>query len=303
MGKKKLSYVSIMGGIGDQIFQFSFANYLRNKINSEVILDISYYQNILNYNKFKFRLKNLSKTENFKYETQIFRFNYKYLSYLRILELFGVSKYIPIIYSLFFNFKINHFIYEYWKTKENYQIMDNSYYFGYWHKLKYAKPIKQTIQNNLFKPILKKKKLKNFIQNKLNKKNVVSIHIRGGDFKILKSHNVLSSSYYNDSINFYSKKLKDPIFHIFTNDMLTARKILKDKSKKKNFIFIKDLKLNDIEEFSLFSEYKYAIIANSTFSLMSSYLSHKRLLSVAPKVWLKGKALDKEKKFKNLIFI
>ena len=292
-----------MGGIGDQIFQFSFANHLRNKINSEVILDISYYRNVLNYNKFKYRLKNLSKSENFKHGTHIFRFNYKYLSYLRILELFRVTKYIPIIYSLFFNFKIRNFIYEYWKTKKNYQIKDNSYYFGYWHKLKYVKPIKQSIQNNLLKPTLNTKKLKSFVKNKLNKKKVVSIHIRGGDFKILKSHNVLDSNYYNEAINFYLKKLKNPIFHIFTNDMPTARKILKDIAKKNNFIFIKDLKLNDIEEFSLFSEYQYAIMANSTFSLMSSYLSHKRLTSIAPKVWLKGKALDKEKKFKNLIFI
>ena len=291
-----------MGGIGDQIFQFSFASHLRNKIKSEVILDISYYKNILNYNKFKFRLRNLSKSENFNHRTQIFRFNYK-LSYLRILELLRVTKYIPIIYSLFFNFKIRNFIYEYWKTKESYQIKDNSYYFGYWHKLKYVKPIKQSIQNNLLKPTLKTKKIKNFIKNKLNNKNVVSIHIRGGDFNILKSHNILNSTYYNKSINFYSKKLKSPIFHIFTNDMQTARRILKHKSKEKNFIFIKNLKLNDIEEFCLFSEYKYAIIANSTFSLMSSYLSYKRLLNVAPKVWLKGKALDKEKKFKNLIFI
>ena len=292
-----------MGGIGDQIFQFSFANHLRNKITSEVILDISYYQNILNYNKFKFRLKNLSKSENFNLGTQIFRLNYKYLSYLRIFDLFGANKYIPIIYSLFFNFKINNFIYEYWKTKKKYQIKENSYYFGYWHKLKYVKPIKKSIQNNLLKPALKTKKINRFIKNKLNKKNIVSIHIRGGDFEVLKSHNVLSSTYYNKSINFYSKKLKNPIFHIFTNDMKTARRILKNKIKDKNFIFIKYLKLNDIEEFSLFSQYKYAIIANSTFSLMSSYLSYKRLLSVAPKVWLKGKALDKEKKFKNLIFI
>ncbi len=291
-----------MGGIGDQIFQFSFASHLRNKIKSEVILDISYYKNILNYNKFKFRLRNLSKSENFNHRTQIFRFNYKYLSYLRIFELFGVTKYFPI-YSLFFNFEVRNFIYEYWKIKKNYQIKGNSYYFGYWHKLKYVKPIKQSIQNNLLKPTLKTKKIKNFIKNKLNNKNVVSIHIRGGDFNILKSHNILNSTYYNKSINFYSKKLKSPIFHIFTNDMQTARRILKHKSKEKNFIFIKNLKLNDIEEFCLFSEYKYAIIANSTFSLMSSYLSYKRLLNVAPKVWLKGKALDKEKKFKNLIFI
>ena len=46
----------MMGGIGDQIFQFAFANFLK-KMEDEVCLDISYYNNISNYNKFKFRIK------------------------------------------------------------------------------------------------------------------------------------------------------------------------------------------------------------------------------------------------------
>ena len=62
--------------------------------------------------------------------------------------------------------------------------------------------------------------------------------------------------------------------------------------------FVKNYNLSDIEEFSLYSKYKYAIIANSTFSLMSSYLSLTRELSIAPKIWLRGERLDKKNNWK-----
>ena len=58
---RKKVCVSMMGGIGDQIFQFGFANFLKNKFNCETYLDISYYETKLNYNKFLFRLDHLSK--------------------------------------------------------------------------------------------------------------------------------------------------------------------------------------------------------------------------------------------------
>ena len=58
---KKYVLISFFGGIGDQIFQFSFANYLKNKLKCEVYVDLSYYQSSLNYNKLSFRLKSITK--------------------------------------------------------------------------------------------------------------------------------------------------------------------------------------------------------------------------------------------------
>ena len=67
--------------------------------------------------------------------------------------------------------------------------------------------------------------------------------------------------------------------------------------------FIKDQKLTDIEEFCLFSKYKFSIIANSTFSLLSSFLSYNRSINVAPKIWLKGRPLDKKKIFQFKVYL
>jgi hypothetical protein len=290
-----------MGGIGDQIFQYSYANYLRNKFKCNGHLDISYYDNEFNHNKFIFRLNNLAKKNNFKIVDNITYINYKFISYLRLIKLFKINKIFPFIYKFFFKIPIQNFIYEFWETKQKVVNLKNSYYFGYWHNFIYVKKIKKNINDNLLKPYLEKIKLKKFIK-KINNKTV-AIHIRGGDFKTLPSHNILDAKYYENAFNFYKKLLKNPNFHIFTNDIKLSKKLIFQISKNRNILFLRDYNFSDIEEFSLFSKYNYAIIANSTFSLMSSYLSFDRKISVAPSVWLKGKKLDKKKRFPKLKFI
>lgn len=299
---KKRIYLSIMGGIGDQIFQFSFANFLRKKLNSEVYLDITYYNTVLNYNKFKFRLVNLSKKNNLQITSNNFRISHRYISYLRIFNIIKLDIIFPSIYKLFFKKNIKHFIYEYPGRHKKYKLYKNSYYFGYWHNLRYVKPLKKNINKNLIKFNNKKPKIQNFIKYQINKKSVC-LHIRGGDFGTKSSHNLLSQKYYDDSINFFKKKLSNPNFHIYTNDMKFSKKIMKNYSKKFKIKYIRSLNLSDIEEFCLFTNYNYSIIANSTFSLMSTYLSSSRKISTAPKIWLNGKKIDNKKKFSKLKFI
>ena len=290
-----------MGGIGDQIFQYSYANYLKKKLNCETYLDTTYYNNKRNFNNYKFEIINLAKIKDFKIVNNISNIDYNYLSYIRFIEILKINKLLPFIYKLFFKIPIQNFIYEFWKIKKKTIVKKNSYYFGYWHDFSYVKLSKTIINTNLLDLNLKKNKIKKFIR-KINKKTV-AVHIRGGDFNFLPSHNVLDIKYYEDAFNYYKKKLKNPSYHIFTNDPKLSKKIISRVSDGKNIIYLKKYKFSDIEEFSIFSKYNYSIIANSTFSLMSSYLSNKRRLSIAPAVWLKGQKLDREKKFSKLKFI
>ena len=299
--KKNFIYLSLMGGIGDQIFQYCYANYLKNKFKCNACLDTSYYNNRRNFNNFKFRLNNLAKKNYFKIIDNTTYINYNVIGKLRFIEVLKINKIFPFIYKFFFKIPIQNFIYEFWETKEKIINLNNSYYFGYWHNFSHVKPMKKNIIKNLLAPHLNKIKLKRFVR-KINDKTV-AIHIRGGDFKFLPSHNILDVEYYENAFNFYKKLLKNPNFHIFTNDLKLSKKIIFNISTKKNMLFLKKYNFSDIEEFSLFSKYRYAIIANSTFSLMSSYLSNDRKITIAPSVWLKGKKLDKKKRFSKLKFI
>jgi len=299
--KKNFICLSLMGGIGDQIFQYCYANYLRTKFRCDTYLDTSYYNNKKNFNNFKFRINNLTKKNNFKIINNTTYIDYNFISYLRLIEILKINKIFPFIYKFFFKDPIQNFIYEFWETKKKNIELKNSYYFGYWHNFFYVKPIKENINKNLLIPHLNKIKLKRFV-NKINNKTV-AIHIRGGDFKFISSHNVLNVKYYENALNFYKKLLKNPNFHVFTNDLKLAKQIIFKILQNENILFIKKYNFTDIEEFSLFSKYRYAIIANSTFSLMSSYLSSNRKISIAPSVWVKGKKLDRKKRFPKLKFI
>ena len=115
MNNKNKIYVAIMGGIGDQLFQFSFANFLRKTFKCEAYLDTTYYGSKLNYNKFKFRLYDLAKVNDFKTKNNNSYINYRYLSYIRIFNILKIDKAISSIYNLFFKIDIKSFIYEYWK--------------------------------------------------------------------------------------------------------------------------------------------------------------------------------------------
>ena len=165
--KKKYICISFFGGIGDQIFQFCFANYLKNKLRCDVYVDLSYYKSSLNYNNLKFRLKSITK-KNFFIKKNLFKINFKYLSYLRFNKNLQIEN--------FFNIRINEFIYE--DLKKNNKIKLKIIVFItvigiIWNILKF----KKFLNKNLTKKILKKIDIKKLKILNINSKSV-SLHIR-----------------------------------------------------------------------------------------------------------------------------
>ena len=153
------------------------------------------------------------------------------------------------------------------------------------------------------KNVLKSWKISSYLK-KIAFNNSIAIHFRGGDFKKVKSHNLLNFGYYKKAIQLIKMNIKNPTFYIFTDDIEYSKTIIEKLKIKEKIIFLKDKNFRDIEEFCLFSEFKYAIIANSTFSLMSSYLSNKRFLTICPKYnWAYNSTLSNKKIFKNLKLI
>ena len=133
---------------------------------------------------------------------------------------------------------------------------------------------------------------KNFYQIKnykiiINNKNSVIIHIRGGDYlsrKSKKKYLVLNEKYYKKAILLIKKKIKNPFFFIFTNDINYSTLIIKKVLKKEKFQFINDA--TDCHDFFLMSQCKNFIISNSTFSWWASYLSsNKKKIIICPKKW------------------
>lgn len=287
--------VSCMGGLGNQIIQYIFGRYLQEKFKCKLLFDISHFS--VKYNKKNYFQRHTSECKLTKFNIQkiefvkkIFIFNYLYIyKLLKILKFLRITN---LVKNFFFKIKYNNIYFEdididFEKKINSINFKPNSFYHGYWQ---------QILNKKLFINKIKKEiKPKNFDQkrNKILQKinsRTVAIHIRGKENLLRKNkrHNFLNENYYLKTINFFLKK-KNINFHIFTDDINYAKKII-NKSKIKKFIFIKKFLNNSIQEFEILKNYKNYIIPNSSFSLVPALLSSKKnKIILSPNIWLKGK--------------
>lgn len=263
----------LFGGIGNQLFQYIAALQLADLSKKKIVFDYGLIYGFRSYHKSKiYDLFNLKKNTIF-FNNEFTIRNKFFLKikiyYLNLLRRFNLSKNI-ICEKNFFDL-----------SKKNIKIQQ----YGYFQDLKFI----QIKLKKLKKILVFKKKFYQIKNYKIiiNNKNSVSIHIRGGDYlsrKSKKKYLVLNEKYYKKAILLIKKKIKNPFFFIFTNDINYSTLIIKKVLKKEKFQFINDA--TDCHDFFLMSQCKNFIISNSTFSWWASYLSsNKKKIIICPKKW------------------
>jgi hypothetical protein len=152
---------------------------------------------------------------------------------------------------------------------------DNVILTGYFQSPRYFKEYKSEILE-MFKPT---EEIISQLQSKypILKENVVSIHVRRGDYVNLSNHHYnLQLSYYQNAISYF----KGHTFLVFSDDIDWC----KEQFKGPNFTFAEND--SDILDLYLMSLCKHNIMANSTFSWWGAYLnqnSNKKV--VYPNKW------------------
>ena len=101
------------------------------------------------------------------------------------------------------------------------------------------------------------------------------IHIRGGDYKIA-GHLLLPIKYYLDAIDIIKVRFPELSFVIITDDVNFSKSYFPD---------IDVISSDVVTDFKSLYFSKYLIIANSSFSWWSSWLSDK-VITIAPSNWL-----------------
>jgi hypothetical protein len=264
--------INIIGGIGNQLFQYAFARALSLKFKKKIIFDYSWF--LIKKNcKSEFILNKILK----KRLIDQFEFTSTNNLFIKILARLNLIKYIT-------------------EKSLDYQKIDNinnSYYFitGYWQNEKYFKAYRKEILNDIQLPCI------NYLLDyKKQDFNYVGIHLRRGDYlsKInLKIHGICDFNYYNRAISLINKKSKNNFFLIFTNDKLWAERNVKKIFHLKRFSII--YAKNDLDEFTLFTKCNHYICANSTFSWWAAWLSEaKNKIVIIPKRWFADKNLNNQ---------
>jgi len=260
--------VRLWGGLGNQLFQYSYALALSTRLNTELILDVSYYD------KNKLRKPSIL---NFNLENNILTSDLNEVKLIRFYNLKIINKLIRLPAKC--RIKMGKFTY-YKETRLKYNsysydnVTDNSYVDGYWQSEKYFSEIKPVLLRKFYLAIFKDANAYELI-DKFSRLESVAIHVRRGDYvsnrRISSRLKPLSVNYYKQAIENAKVALKNPMFYFFTDDPEWVLKNIEEANEDN--LVSKILSSSDIEELILMSKCKHQIIANSTFSWWSAWLN------------------------------
>lgn len=279
--------VNIIGGLGNQMFQYAFGYAISKENNIKIKLDIRGYNSyhLRNYELGLYNIEESSKLK-FKYDFLFNKLNGN-TSHLNKVTRKVLQNFLRR--TKFYYQEREEFIFD----KEVFDIRTNTYFYGYWQNEKYFKKYrKELIKIFTLKSIHSKTKE---YQQKIIDCEAVSIHIRRGDYvtnaNISSVHGVCDINYYKKAVKEVLKNKKQIQFFIFSDDMFWAKNNL-DFINNKIFVEL-DSNIPDHEEMYLMSKCKHNIIANSSFSWWGAWLnqySDKKV--IAPKKWLNNSKLN-----------
>ena len=261
----------MVGGLGNQMFQYAFARTLSLRHNTPLKIDLSF-------------LKNRNMGPNFvyrNYELDIFNviedFDFTFENCIRAEEPF-CSKYLQEIVD----------------SIGVYQIDKDIMIDGYWQSVKYFAEFESVIKSDFtFKSLVgdsNDDKIKSML-NDIRMTNSVMLNIRRTDFLNTDFHGVMGLEYINKSTELLESKIDNPKYFIFSDDIEWC----KENIKLNNMVIVNHSYKGDRFSYylQLMKECKNFIIPNSSFAWWSAWLSDSpNKIVIAPKRWLTDETID-----------
>ncbi|MBL7921771.1 MAG: alpha-1,2-fucosyltransferase [Bacteroidia bacterium] len=279
--------VKLIGGLGNQLFQYAAGSALANYHKTDLALDTSHLKLVSHgaYTQRKFELEPFNILASIANEETLKVFNFNQGRVITRLKKMSPGLFNKMI------FNEHHFNFH----TEFLNLPKDTYLNGYWQSEKYFNSFREKLLTEItLKEPLSAAAL--LIDKNIGEVNSVSLHVRRGDFVSLKSanqfHGYLELDYYKAALEQVKNKVPDPVFFIFSDDLDWCKTHL-DFIEKKQFV---DGKANDIttqEELILMSRCKHTIIANSSFSWWGAWLNqNKSKKIIAPKNWFADKKIN-----------
>ncbi|MFN5458281.1 MAG: alpha-1,2-fucosyltransferase [Bacteroidota bacterium] len=275
--------VKLVGGLGNQMFQYAAGKQLSALHNTELKIDPSFY-----LNKFpsgvtprEIELDLLNTKLNFATQEEIDYFSKsKNNRYQRWLH-----RKVPVLFNnIYLSESGSDFSSLFFRSPKN------TYLDGYWQTEKYFSKIRSVLVQE-FQPKNEFSSDNLNYLSKIKSENSVSVHFRRGDYvsnpNAASYHGVLPLSYYDNAVNLLSTRLKNPEFFVFSDDIPWVIENFKipfpvhfvQGNQGKSAVF----------DLALMYSCKHNIIANSSFSWWGGWLNtNPEKIVVAPKNWFSG---------------
>jgi hypothetical protein len=285
--------VRLMGGLGNQMFQYALAYVLSKKYNTSLKVDLT----LLNDRSQPHEVV----THRTLLLDQVFNIRIEYAD-RKAIEYFNgkvYSSFIGKIYNRFNlmirqpNLKIEksrsfdpHFL----EAGENACIVGSFQSEQYF--ISHSSAIKQLYQ---FKNHLLTQS--HDLAMQINNSQSVAIHVRRGDYVTSKMYRhtigTLPISYYEKAIAEITKRVTNPVFYIFSDDIEWCSKELAHLPVSLVWVGAEHSGLHAANHLQLLTLCKHFIISNSTFAWWGAWLSnHTEKVVIAPQQWFKKEAYN-----------
>ncbi len=277
--------VNVVGGLGNQLFQYAFGEILQKKLGYSVFFDVS------DYYSYK-RHEGLAIEKYFDLKLQPVEFRsitMRFFSSYWVKRIFSKLSFCKFIYT---GFKTDDF-----DLYGNEKVNSFCYFYGYWQSQKYTtNDLKFVIRNLNFRDYLESSADNVFRLINPNFNKAAAIHIRRGDYINAKKFDpqyVLPINYYLKSMDYMNNTAGVDEFYFFSDDIEWVKNNFKS-DKYKLFFVDKKISISAGFDMCLMTRFNNLILSNSTFSWWSAYLRKAAGGNVLyPKQWVKAKFKNK----------
>lgn len=262
--------IRIWGGIGNQLFQYVFGEYLRYRYNLEVKYDDGSYNSVDTLRK---------------RELDILDAEIDYDSSYSFSQCRGIKN--RILRTIFNLTPKRHLIIENSKDipitfKEN-----HIYYFqGYWQSIKYYRWLKANVPNFKLNSKEKIKAIRNYMNMIEMYNESVSLHIRRGDYfspQNIKVYGVCTKDYYCNALNYIYGILDKVKVFVFSDDIEWVHNNI---NLPDDAVIISNYDIPQFMYIELMSHCKHHILSNSSFSWWGAVLKeHDNSIVISPNKW------------------
>jgi len=264
--------VRLSSGIGNQLFQYAFAVYLRDYYGESVYLEKS----------------------SFKYRTAQRRCSIDVISDFPVHSDWRIYTNYPKPICQFYKalFAINPFVKSITDSNLTYPINNKLLYFdGFWQTDFYITQVKN--YKGYFQP---KEAMPAFLMQYLEDirlSDSISMHVRRGDYfsdEFSHRYGVCNEEYYQRALDLMMEKADNRTLFVFSDDLDWVKNHL---SLPHNTVFIRNEDVYPYWYIYLMSFCKDNIISNSSFSWWGAFLNENSQKKViAPKSWMVGQEVN-----------
>lgn len=286
LDRKEMVIVRIIGGLGNQLFQYAAGRSLAYKLNTTLKLDLTSFKH---YKLRSYRLSNFSFQAKLARPVEIAAIDPDRAGRLatssgKLLRRLNPTR----RRCVFRETALGRF------KQELFEVTGDIYLDGYWQSEKYFTEIEDVIRRE-FEVKWPFDGRNRELAEQITNSNSVSLHVRRGDYltnpQINRLHGLCGIDYYQMCVNELVSKAPNPHFFVFSDDPEWSRDNLR-LSYPTTFV-THNGEDRDFEDLRLMSLCRHHIIANSTFSWWGAWLSRNpSKLVFAPRRWFTDSQLD-----------